>query len=75
MARNCYYSLTVRHYYVLALPCDPKTSFFKCLDRNEVIEASNFRHLYCNLDLANIRTLQIVIQNFEIFLYRRLDVL
>ena len=74
MAWNRYDSLTVRHYYVLTLSCDAKAGLFKSFDRDEVVDAGNFRHLYRNLYFAYVRTFQIIVQNFKILLNSRLNV-
>ncbi len=75
MARNCYYPFAICHYYMLTLSCDMKAGLFKSPNGDQMVDAGNFRYLDRDLYFPNVRALQVFVQNLQVFLDRRLNVL
>ncbi len=59
---------------MLALSCDTKSRFFKCLNRHQMIDARNFRQLDRNLDFPDIGSCQLFVQDLKILFYSDFDV-
>lgn len=74
MSRYRYDSLTVCHNDVFPLSCDPKTGFFQAFHRDQMIDTRNLRHLYRDLDFANICVYQLLLNYVEIFFDRIFDI-
>ena len=75
MPRDRNDSLAIRHHDMLALPRCPKSCFLQRLYHREVIYAGDLWHLGGDLDFANVRTFQPLIQNIKVFLDRALYVI